>query len=86
VAVTILELAKHRGAEEVDGGVNGAEFHRVGLNFIGGCGVCGATIAAYNGCPTKSGYWACKSGCVDEVGGWDTVEEADADIFGEEDE
>lgn len=82
MAITILELAKHRGAKEKEGSINGAEFHKVGLEFMGGCVVCGATLAAYNGCPSKEGYWVCKNGCSEEVECWDSVEEANKDIFG----
>lgn len=79
--VTIRDLAVYRGAVEVEGSINGAEFDRVGLEIIGGCGVCGATLAAYNGCPSKSGVWKCLNGCIDGDG-WDDVAEADKAIFG----
>ena len=80
--VTILDLALHRGARrDSEGGVNGGEFERVGLSIMGGCGVCGATLAAYNGCPSKDGYWRCRSGCIGDEG-WTDVTEADRDLFG----
>jgi hypothetical protein len=86
MSVTILELALHRGASsDTDGGVDGAEFEKVGLQIMGGCQVCGATLAAYNGCPSKSGYWRCRSGCIGDDG-YETVAEADAAIFGKEDD
>ena len=83
-AITILDLAKHRGAREGDGGgINGGEFDRVGLPIMGGCEVCGATIAAYNACPSTSGYLRCASGCIGEDG-WTDVAEANIAIFGDE--
>lgn len=82
--ITVLELAKHRGAEEVDGGINGAEFHRVGLPFMGGCEGCEACIAAYNAYPTKSGYLRCADCVYVAANGYETVEEANRDIFQEE--
>lgn len=75
--VTILELALHRGARENTlGGVNGGEFEKVGLQILGGCEVCGATLAAYNACPSKTGYWRCLHGCIADQG-WDDVAECD---------
>lgn len=79
--VTIRDLAIYRGAVEVDGSINAAEFHKVGLNIMGGCGICNATLAAYNGCPSKSGSWKCLNGCIDGDG-WDDVAEANEAIFG----
>lgn len=77
--ITVMDLAMHRGAQEIDGGINASEFWRVGLDIIGGCRRCGASIAAYNAHPTKSGFWAC-SDCVGDDG-WDSVEEANRDVF-----
>lgn len=79
--ITIRDLAIHRGAREVDGSINGAEFHRVGLDILGGCMGCGSTLAAYNAYPSKEGYWCCKD-CIGDDG-WDNVVQANADIFGE---
>jgi hypothetical protein len=79
-AITILDLARFRGAKSEMGAISGSEFERVGLAMMGGCRNCGATIAAYNACPTKSGNWTCLD-CVDGDG-FETVEEADKVIFG----
>ena len=84
MAVTILELAKHRGAEEVEGSINGAEFEKVGLPIMGGCEICGATIAAYNACPTRTGYLRCNREECLGYEGFENVEEADRFIFPEE--
>jgi hypothetical protein len=82
MAITILDLAEHRGAKpEESGAFTGGEIHRVGLPMMGGCQGCGATIAAYNAYPSKTGYLRCKD-CVGELG-YATCEEADAAIFGE---
>lgn len=53
---TIYDIAIARGARVVDGAVNGGEFERLGLPMMGGCQVCGATIAAYNSHPARNGY------------------------------
>ena len=38
-----------------------------GVDIIGGCQSCGATIAAYNAYPSTSGYWRCAD-CIGEDG------------------
>ncbi len=79
--ITIFDLALHRGARQVDGGVNGGEFYRVGLDMIGGCGGgCQSTLGAYNAYPSKRGVWMC-SDCIGDAG-YATVEEANEAIFG----
>ena len=73
--ITLLQLARAMGAEETeDGAINGSEFERLGLPMLGGCQVCQATIAAYNACPTTTGYLSCTN-CV-ETEGYATVEVA----------
>lgn len=70
---TILDIAKARGVEEDEnGGINGAEFARVGLPLMGGCQVCNATIAAYNAYPGINGYLV-GSCCVEEVEVFETI-------------
>jgi len=83
--ITILDLALHRGAKaDEDGSINGSEFEKVGLPLLGGCELCGACIAAYNACPSKSGYFRCagEDGCIGNSG-WESVEEANREIFEE---
>jgi hypothetical protein len=80
-AITVFELAEHRGARSIDGAINGAEFERVGLPILGGCEGCYATIAAYNAYPSKSGFLRCDD-CIGDAG-FATVEEANAFIFDE---
>ena len=83
MAITILELAKYRGAKPArDGSISGDEFDRVGLPILGGCEVCHACVAAHNACPSRTGFLRCANGCIGELG-WDAVEEADAAIFGD---
>jgi hypothetical protein len=72
--VTILEVAESRGLKrDADGNATAGAFHEVGLDLIGGCARCGACIAAYNACPSRSGYWCCV-GCVGK-GGFDTIQQ-----------
>ena len=71
--ITILDLAVIRGVKSnEDGSITAEAFADVGLAIIGGCECCGATIAAYNGYPSKSGNWRCGD-CIDTFG-FDTVE------------
>ncbi len=82
--VTIMDLAKFRGVKESEtGGITMGAFYDVGLDMMGGCQRCGACIAAYNACPSKTGYWMCASGCIGSEG-FDTVEEANLALFPEE--
>lgn len=80
MAITIYELAEHRLGEnrESTESLNGGEICSVGLPFWGGCEVCGASIAAYNAYPSKSGYLRCSEDIWND--GWDSVEEADEAI------
>lgn len=68
ITVTILDVARSRGIKsEKDGKIPGSEFDRVGLPMIGGCQHCGATIAAYNAYPSKTGFLQC-SDCIADIG------------------
>lgn len=77
MSITILELASHRLGRDAS---NGADFAEAELPIMGGCECCGASIAAYNACPSKSGYLRCANGCIGDAG-WDDVIEAEAAIF-----
>lgn len=85
--VTILELARHRlsAIGRTSGGeparLTGVDFEAVELAILGGCELCGASIAAYNACPSRSGCWRCASGCIADEG-YASVEEADRELFG----
>ena len=77
--ITALELAIHRGCPEGDS-ISAADVMATDIPFMGGCGVCEATIACSNAYPARDGYWRCKDDIGDD--GYDTAEEANADIFG----
>jgi hypothetical protein len=38
-----------------------------GVAMVGGCQLCGATIAVYNAYPSQSGYWRCAA-CIGSTG------------------
>ena len=77
MAVTILELATFRLGREAR---NGADFEEAELPIMGGCQCCGATVAAYNACPSTSGYLRCAGGCIGEDG-FATAREANDALF-----
>jgi hypothetical protein len=75
MAITILDVATAQGAQpDAAGGISMAEFDRLGLPFFGGCEVCAASIAAYNACPSRTGYLRCAKGCIGDQG-FATVDE-----------
>lgn len=81
MAITILDLAIYRGAKPDErGSYSGDELARVGLPILAGCEVCGAVLGAYNAAPSVSGYTRCADSCIGGAG-WETVEEANRDIF-----
>jgi hypothetical protein len=47
------------------------DFYRNGVELLGGCERCGATIAAYNAYPATSGFWRCAD-CIGDDG-YETV-------------
>lgn len=84
--ITIHELAEYRmrqagTLEEGQTTFSAADYYAAGLDILGGCEICSASIAAYNACPSRSGFWRCWNGCIGDDG-YKTVEEADAAIFG----
>ncbi len=82
--ITVLQLALYRGAKETEtGGITLGAIEDTGLPFFGGCSVCNASIAAYNACPSRSGYLKCSSGCIGGDG-FETVEQANIALFPEE--
>ena len=81
--VTILALAKYRlGLGREVSSLSGADFTRASLPIMGGCQRCEATIAAYNACPSKTGYLMCADSCIGDLG-YATVQEANEALFGE---
>lgn len=77
--VTIMQLAEHRLGRPAS---TGGDFIEARLPIMGGCEVCGATVAAYNSCPSKSGYIRCANDCIGDDG-WEDVVEANRVIFDE---
>lgn len=75
--ITVSELADHRLGRRAE---HGGDFEEAGLPIMGGCVGCGASVAAYNAFPSRSGYLACRD-CVGGAG-WNDVKQADRDIFG----
>ncbi len=79
--ITILDVARYRGVRtEEDGSATAAAFEEVGLRIFGGCKLCGASLAAYNAYPSKSGWWKCED-CIGDDG-WTDVAVADIDLKG----
>lgn len=66
-SITILDVARARGAHEEDGSINAGEFIRLGLPFFGGCLNCGATLGPYNSFPSTTGYIMCQD-CLGDAG------------------
>lgn len=82
--ITLLDLAKFRGVkEDSDGLITFASFDLVGLPMFGGCQECGASCAAYNMCPTKTGNCSCLD-CINPEIGFETADEANRFCFPEE--
>ena len=78
--ITIYDLAVYRLGLNRPDSLSGADFEKAGLPILGGCEVCAATVAAYNSCPSETGYIRCLNGCIDDLG-FATVEEANQFIF-----
>lgn len=79
MAVTILDIAKELGVEEIDGQINAGEIIKYGLPFFGGCECCQASVACYNMYPSKTGMIRCAD-CVGSAG-YETVAEAIAELW-----
>lgn len=62
------------------GSLTAGDLGLVNFAIMGGCERCGASIAAYNAHPSRSGFWRCGD-CIGPEG-WATVEEADKAIAG----
>jgi hypothetical protein len=75
--VTIQQLASHILGRQAS---TGADYQEAKLPMMGGCEVCHATVAAYNSCPSKTGYIRCQHGCIADMG-YETVEEAYKALF-----
>jgi len=80
--VTVMALATHRLGRPA---TSGADYEEAGVPMIGGCQTCGATVAAYNSHPTKTGYISCRD-CMTPALGWPTAEEAWAAMEADDDQ
>ena len=65
--VSIWDVAVSRGVSADSGGASLMDFWRVGLEMIGGCETCGASISAGGAYPSKSGFWRCRD-CIGDSG------------------
>ncbi|MGI8447652.1 MAG: hypothetical protein ACR2MP_10845 [Streptosporangiaceae bacterium] len=59
--ITILDYVKFQVGEKDS--YSAEDFHSTGVDIMGGCEGCAATIAGYNAYPSRSGYWRCADGC-----------------------
>ena len=69
--ITIMDYVKAKVGDKDT--YPAGDFLACGVDMVGGCEGCHATIAAYNAYPCRSGYWR----CADCIGGsgFATVEE-----------
>lgn len=68
--ITILDYVKSKAGEKDT--YTGQDCADAGVQMIGGCQICAATIAIYNAYPSTSGYWKCAD-CIGDSG-FPTVE------------
>ena len=69
--ITILDYVKSVAGEKPIYTVE--DFSGAGVEMLGGCQICGATLAPYNAHPSASGYWRCAD-CIGDSG-FTTVED-----------
>jgi hypothetical protein len=63
--ITILDYVKSvTGAKDL---YTVEDFLAAGVDMLGGCQLCGATIACYNAYPSVTGYWRCTD-CIGDLG------------------
>jgi hypothetical protein len=63
--ITILDYVKSVTGEKTIYTVE--DFATAGVDTLGGCQICGATLAPYNAYPSTSGYWRCAD-CIGDSG------------------
>lgn len=63
--ITILDYVKFQIGEKDS--YSAENFHSAGVDIMGGCEGCAATIAGYNAYPSQSGYWRCAD-CIGNTG------------------
>jgi hypothetical protein len=65
MSITILDYVAYKtGVKDTYGG---ADFGAAGVDMIGGCERCYATLACYSAYPSTSGYWRCAD-CIGDTG------------------
>jgi hypothetical protein len=69
--ITILDYVRAQAGEKDV--YTGEDFARNGVDMLGGCKDCGATLGPYNAYPSKTGYWRCAN-CIRNLG-YATVDE-----------
>lgn len=76
MAITMLEVvAQVLGRDlEIESEFSAGDFEQAGRPMLGGCQSCGATIAAYNMFPTRTGFTSCAD-CLLDGQGFETVED-----------
>jgi hypothetical protein len=77
--ITILDYVKTRVGEQETYSV--ADHHRHGVDILGGCEYCHATIGSHNAYPSKTGFWRCGD-CIG-IKGYLTIEAFVQDVFGD---
>jgi hypothetical protein len=69
--ITILDYVKFQIGERDS--YSAEDFYSTGVDIMGGCQGCAATLAGYNAYPSTSGYWKCAD-CIGDTG-FATVED-----------
>src|SRR5690349_6214214 len=69
--ITIVDYVRFQLGEQDS--YTAEDFYSTGVDIMGGCEGCHATLAAYNAYPSTSGYWRCIH-CIG-LTGFSTVED-----------
>ena len=78
--LSILDILKAKNPElKNKEQITADDCWKEGVDLIGGCEICGATIAIYNAYLSHSGYWRCGD-CIGDTG-WDNIKQALEDLF-----
>jgi hypothetical protein len=65
MAITIFDYVKSVIGDKPE--YTAADFYSCGVDMLGGCEYCHATIGPWNAYPSLSGYWRCGD-CIDHNG------------------
>lgn len=63
--ITILDYVTAKVGDKDS--YTGSDHFDHGVDMLGGCEICGATLASYNAYPSTSGYWRCAH-CIGDSG------------------